>query len=109
MKIRASQINGCARCLDLHLRQSQSLGEDVRRLVALSAWRDSPLFTERERAALAWAEAVTRIAEKGVPEAVWQEARRWFSERELVELTMAVITINAWNRLNVAFRVLPDP
>lgn len=106
VKIRASQINGCACCLDMHTQDARAAGETEQRLYTLSAWRDTPFFTDRERAALAWAEAVTLVA-GGVPDAVYQEARRHFTERELIDLTWAVVTINGWNRLNVAFRTVP--
>lgn len=106
-KMRASQINGCAYCIDMHSKDARSEGESEQRLYALSAWRETPFFTDRERAALAWTEAVTLIAEGHVPDAVYEEARRRFSEEELVNLTMAVVTINGWNRLSVAFRAVP--
>ena len=103
VKIRASQLNGCAFCLDMHARDARAQGEDQRRLDVLSAWREAPsLFTERERAALAFTEAVTHIAEAGVPDAVWAELTRRFDEAEVVALLMAVSTINVWNRLAVS-------
>lgn len=108
VKVRASQINGCAYCIDLHTRRARSAGEAERRLYALSAWRDAPFFSARERAALAWAEAVTLLPESRVPDDVYAEACRHFTERELVDLTMAVIAINGWNRLAVAFRIPPE-
>ncbi len=103
VKMRASQINGCAYCLDMHSKDARANGETEQRLYVLDAWREAPFYTPRERAALAWTEAVTEIARQGVPDAVFEEAREHFSERELVELTMAVIAINGWNRLSIAF------
>ena len=107
VKIRASQINGCAWCLDMHTKDAREAGETEQRIYALSAWRETPFYTPRERAALGWTEAVTLVAAKGVPDDVFAEARRRFSEKELVDLTMAVVAINGWNRLNVAFRTVP--
>jgi AhpD family alkylhydroperoxidase len=106
VKIRASQINGCAFCLDMHTQDARAAGETEQRLYALSAWRETPFFSPRERAALAWAEAVTLVA-TGVSDATYEEARAEFSERELVDLTWAIVMINGWNRLNVAFRTMP--
>ena len=106
LKMRASQLNGCAYCLDMHSKDARAHGETEQRLYALSAWRETPFFTDRERAALAWAEAVTLVA-GGVPDTVYEEARRHFTERELIDLTWAVVAINGWNRLNVAFRTMP--
>lgn len=103
VKIRASQINGCAFCLDMHCRDARAAGESQRRLDVMSAWREAlSLFTEREQAALALTEAVTRVSEHGVTDAVWQAAGKHFSEQELVELLMAISTINVWNRLAVS-------
>jgi AhpD family alkylhydroperoxidase len=107
VKMRASQINGCAFCIDMHSKDARSEGESEQRLYALNAWRETPFFTDRERAALAWTEAVTLVSEGHVPDAVYEEARQRFSEEELVNLTMAVVTINGWNRLSIAFRVVP--
>ncbi len=107
VKIRASQINGCAWCLDMHTKDARAEGETDQRLYSLPAWRETPFYSSRERSALAWAEAVTLVAQSGVPDQVYEEARREFSEKELVDLTMAVIAINSWNRLNVAFRTVP--
>jgi AhpD family alkylhydroperoxidase len=102
VKIRASQINGCAFCLDMHHRDARAAGEDQRRLDVLSAWREAPsLFTEREQAALALTESVTRIADGGVSDDVWQDAAAHFDKAELVQLLMAISTINVWNRLAV--------
>src|SRR5690349_19106176 len=107
VKMRASQINGCAFCLDMHSKDARAAGETEQRLYALNAWRETPFFTDRERAALAWTEAVTLVAETHVPDAVYEEAREQFSEQELVNLTMAVVAINGWNRLSIAFRAVP--
>jgi AhpD family alkylhydroperoxidase len=104
IEMRVSQINQCAYCIDMHSKDARAAGETEQRLYALSAWRDTPFFSERERAALAWAEAVTELGRDPVPDAVFAEAQRHFSEREIVELTMVTVTINAWNRLNVACR-----
>lgn len=101
---RVSQINGCAFCLDMHSKDLRAEGESEQRLYALDAWRDTPFYTDRERAALAWAEAVTRITSNSVSDEVYEEALTQFSEQELVDLTMAVITINSYNRINIAFR-----
>lgn len=103
VKIRASQLNGCAFCLDMHLHDAREAGEDQRRLDVLSAWREAPeLFTDRERAAFALTEAVTRIGEAGVPDPVWSAVAECFKQQEIVQLLMAVATINVWNRLAVA-------
>jgi AhpD family alkylhydroperoxidase len=107
VKMRASQINGCAFCLDMHSKDARAEGESEQRLYALNAWRETPFFSDRERAALAWAEAVTLVAEGHVPDEVYDEARQQFSEEELVNLTLALVTINGWNRLCIAFRVVP--
>ena len=107
VKIRASQINGCANCLDMHTKDARARGESEQRLYLLAAWRESPFYSERERAALAWTEAVTLVAESRVPDAVYEEVRRQFTDDELLALTMEVVTINAWNRLNVALRTVP--
>jgi AhpD family alkylhydroperoxidase len=104
VKLRASYMNGCAYCVDMHTRDARAAGETEQRLYAVPVWRETPFFTPRERAALAWAEAVTAIGQAGVPDEVYAEARAHFDEAELVRLTMAVITINGWNRLAVAFR-----
>ena len=104
VEIRASQINGCAYCLDMHTKDARAAGETEQRIYALSAWRETPFFTDRERAALEWTEAVTLVAETRVPDDVYEQVRQQFSEEELVELTFAVIVINSWNRLQVSFR-----
>ncbi len=106
VKTRASQINGCAYCLDMHTKDARAAGETEQRLYALSAWHEAPFYTERERAALAWTEAVTRVADSQVPDAVYEEARRHFPEKELVDLTLAIIAINGWNRLAISFRAV---
>ena len=108
VKIRVSQINGCAFCIAMHVRDTLAAGETPERLHLLAAWRDAPLYTPRERAALAWAEAVARIPSDPVSDALFAEARAHFSEAELVDLTTAVNVIGAWNRYNVAFRVPPQ-
>ena len=104
VKTRASQINGCAYCLHMHTRDARAEGESEERLYLLDAWRESPLYTERERAALAWTEAVTLVSETHVPDDVYEEVRRHFAEDELVKLTLLVATINAWNRMAISFR-----
>ena len=106
VKTRASQINGCAYCLDMHTKDARAAGEKEQRLYTLSAWRETPFFTPRERAALAWTEAVTLIS-GGVPDGVYEEARKHFSTKELVDLTWAVAAINAWNRMSISFQMVP--
>jgi AhpD family alkylhydroperoxidase len=107
VRLRASQLNGCAYCLDMHWKDLRALGESEQRLYSLDAWRECPYYTERERAALAWTEAVTHVADGHVPDAVFAEVRRHFAEKELSDLTLAVATINAWNRLSIAARLVP--
>lgn len=102
--LRASQINGCAYCIDMHWKDLRALGQSEETLYMLDAWRESPGYTERERAALAWAEAVTLVAEDHVPDDVYQIARKQFSEADLANLTLAIAVINSWNRMNIAFR-----
>lgn len=105
VKSRASQINGCAWCLDMHTKDARAQGETEQRLYLLPVWREAPCYSARERAALAWTEAVTQIAAAhDVPDAVYDQARACFDEKELVDLTLAIIAINGWNRFNVAFR-----
>lgn len=105
VKSRASQLNGCAWCLDMHSKDARAQGETEQRMYLLPVWRDAPCYTERERAALAWTEAVTAMAgAQGVDDGIYDAARRHFDEKSLVDLTLAVIAINGWNRLNVAFR-----
>ena len=106
IKIRASQINHCAFCLDMHTKDARAEGETEQRIYALSAWRETPFFTDRERAALAWTEAVTRVSE-GVPDPVFDKASGQFTEKELVDLTWAIAAINAWNRIAISFRAVP--
>ncbi len=105
--LRASQINGCAYCLDMHARALRQRGERQQRLDTLAAWREAPGFSARERAALEWTEAVTRLADRPVPDSLYEAARRAFSDKELAELTMAIAVINAWNRLCASLRVAP--
>ena len=107
VKTRASQINHCAYCLDMHTKDARAHGETEQRLYTLSAWQETPFFTERERAALAWTESITMVARTQVPDDVYEVARRHFTEKELADLTLAIIAINGWNRLSVAFRKLP--
>ncbi len=107
VRTRASQINGCAYCLDMHTKDARARGESEQRLYALSAWREAPFYTERERAALAWTEAVTLIANGHVPDAVYEEVRQHLSGEELVNLTLAVVAINGWNRFAISFRTVP--
>ena len=107
MELRASQINGCAYCLDMHSKDARANGEAEQRLYALSAWRETPFFTERERAALAWTEALTLIMETHAPDDVYGEARDQFSAEELANLTMAIVAINGWNRIALGFRTVP--
>ncbi|MGB6054163.1 MAG: carboxymuconolactone decarboxylase family protein [Burkholderiaceae bacterium] len=107
VSIRASQINGCGFCLDMHVKEAHIHGERALRLHHLPAWRESALFTPRERAALAWTEVLTKLPEHGVPDDVYEQVRAQFSEKELSELTFAVMAINGWNRANVAFKTAP--
>jgi AhpD family alkylhydroperoxidase len=104
---RVSQINGCAYCLDMHSKDLRAAGETEQRLYGLSAWRETPYFSQREQAALAWAESLTNLHEGHVPDEVYYMTRKQFSEEELVDLTLAVTTINTYNRINIAFRVIP--
>jgi AhpD family alkylhydroperoxidase len=104
IKIRASQINGCAYCLDMHTKDARLAGETEQRIYALSAWRETPFFTDRERAALEWTEALTRVAEAHVPDDVFERVSRQFKEEEIVALTFAVAVINSWNRLAISLR-----
>lgn len=107
VRLRASQINGCAYCIDLHTRDARKAGEDDRRLATLSVWHETPFFSERERAALAWTEAVTLVSQDHVPDAVWEAVHPHFTEAEIVDLTLLVVTINAWNRFAISFRKTP--
>jgi AhpD family alkylhydroperoxidase len=107
VKMRASQLNGCAYCLDMHSKDARAAGETEQRLYLLNAWREAPFYSERERAALEWTEALTQVADTHVPDEVYALARAHFSETELVNLTMAVVAINGWNRIAIAFRSEP--
>ena len=108
IKIRASQINGCAYCLAMHTRDARKHGETDERMHLLNAWREAPFYTARERAALAWAEAITLVTEGHVPDDVFEALRKQFSEKEIVDLTAAAVAINTWNRLAIGFRVPPQ-
>lgn len=105
--IRASQMNGCGFCLDMHVKQAKIHGESELRLYHISIWRESTLFVPRERAALAWTEILTKLPEQGVPDDVYDRVRGHFSEKEISDLTFSIMAINAWNRINVAFRTIP--
>ena len=107
VKLRASQINGCAFCVDMHTTDALKAGESTRRLNTVVAWRETPFFTERERAALAWTEAITRIADTHAPDEDYQALRAQFSEQEAVNLTLLISAINCWNRLAIGFRKMP--
>lgn len=104
VRMRASQLNGCAFCLDMHSKDARAAGETEQRLYLLDAWREAPLYTEMERAALAWTESVTLVSETHVPDDVYLEARKHFTEKQLVDLTLAIVAINGWNRLSISFR-----
>jgi AhpD family alkylhydroperoxidase len=107
IKMRASQINGCAYCLDMHSKDLRALGETEQRIYSLDAWAECPYYTDRERAALAWTEAVTRVSETHVPDEIYNEVKKQFNEKELADLTFAIATINAWNRLAISGRTIP--
>jgi AhpD family alkylhydroperoxidase len=107
IRMRASQINGCAYCLDMHWKDARSLGESEQRLYGLDAWKESPYYTDRERAALAWTEALTNIREGHVEDEVYERVRPHFTEKELADLSLAITSINSWNRLNIAVRTVP--
>lgn len=107
IKIRASQVNGCAFCIDMHTIDARAHGETEQRIYALNAWREVPFFDERERAVLEFTEAVTRVSETHVPDDVYESVRQHFSEQEVVNLTWAIVTINSWNRLAITFRAQP--
>jgi AhpD family alkylhydroperoxidase len=104
MELRASQINGCAHCIEMHFKDAKAHGETDERLHLLNAWREAPFYSARERAALLWCETLTLIAERGAPDEVFEEVRKEFDEEELVNLTLAIVTINAWNRFAIGFR-----
>ncbi len=106
VKTRASQINGCAYCIHMHTRDARNRGETEERLYLLDAWHESPLYTERERAALAWTDAVTLVSQTHVPDDVYEAVRQQFTEEELVKLTLLVVTINGWNRIAISFRTI---
>ena len=106
VKLRASYMNGCAYCVDMHTKEARARGETEQRLYAVAVWHETPFFSARERTALAWTEAVTRLAPGGIPDALFQEAKAEFGEEKLVQLTMAIVAINGWNRLSIAF--LPE-
>jgi AhpD family alkylhydroperoxidase len=108
IKLRASQINGCAFCVDLHTGDARKAGETERRLYAVPVWRETPFFTERERAALAWTEALTLVSETHAPDADYETMREHFTEREIVDISLAIATINSWNRLAIGFRKMPS-
>ena len=107
LKFRVSQINGCAYCLDMHSKDLRALGETEQRLYLLDAWHESPFYTDRERAALEWAEALTLVSEGHVPDDVFEKVKAQFSDKEIIDLTMAIVTINGWNRISIAFRTTP--
>jgi AhpD family alkylhydroperoxidase len=107
VKMRASQMNGCAFCIDMHSKDARAAGETEQRLYALNAWRETPFYSERERAALAWTEALTFVHDNHVPDELFTEARRHFNETEITDLTLAIGTINAWNRIAISFRMVP--
>lgn len=107
VKIRASQINRCAFCLDMHTKDARKAGETEQRIYALSAWRETPFYTNRERAALDWTEALTLISENEIPDALYKATQEYFTEKEMITLTMAIIAINGWNRLAISFRTVP--
>lgn len=107
VKTRASQINGCAYCLDMHTKDARKAGETEQRLYALSAWRETPFYTDRERAALEWTEALTLISQNDVPDSLYVHVHKFFDEQEMVALTMAIVAINGWNRLAISFRTVP--
>jgi AhpD family alkylhydroperoxidase len=107
VRLRASQINGCAYCMDMHTTDARKGGEDDRRLATISAWRETPFFSERERAALAWTESLTLVSSDHVPDDVWQAVQPHFTEEEITDLTLLVVAINGWNRFSIAFRKMP--
>ena len=107
IKLRVSQVNGCAYCIDMHWKDLKAIGESDQRLYGLDAWEESPYYTDRERAAFAWAESVTNIQDGHVPDAVYEHVKNFFNEKELADLTLAVTAINSWNRLSIAARTVP--
>jgi AhpD family alkylhydroperoxidase len=108
VRLRASQINGCAFCLDMHVTEARANGETERRLATVAAWRETPFFTPRERAALEWTEALTLVASSRVPDAVWEAVKPHFTDKEIADLTLLIVSINGWNRIAVAFRKMPE-
>ena len=107
LKLRASQINGCAYCIDMHSKDARALGETEQRLYELDAWRETPFYSESERAALAWTEAITKVAETHVPDDVYEDLRKQFSEKEIMDLTIVAAVINMWNRIAISTRAVP--
>ena len=107
LKMRASQINGCAYCLDMHSKDARALGETEQRLYQLNAWRETPFYTDRERAALDWTESLTQVSQTHVPEETYEAAKKHFSEQEIVDLSIAISVINVWNRLAISARTVP--
>jgi AhpD family alkylhydroperoxidase len=107
LKMRASQINGCAFCIDMHSKDARAAGETEQRLYELDAWRETPFYTDRERAALEWTESLTLVSQTHVPDAVYDEVKKHFTDKEIVDLTLAVSAINAWNRIAIAMRAVP--
>lgn len=107
VRMRASQINGCAYCLDMHSKDARAAGETEQRLYTLNAWHEAPFYTDRERAALAWTESLTRIADTHAPDEVFEQLREQFDEQEIVNLTLAITSINSWNRIAIGFRAVP--
>jgi AhpD family alkylhydroperoxidase len=108
VRLRASQINGCAFCLDMHVTDARKAGESERRMATVAAWRETPFFSERERAALEWTESLTLVSQNHVPDAVWEAVRPHFTDAEMVELTLLITSINSWNRFAIAFRKMPS-
>lgn len=104
VKYRASQINGCAYCMDMHTKDARAAGENEQRLYLLSGWKEAPFYSEQERAALAWTEALTMISQNDVPDSLYQQVQKYFDEKQLMALTMTIVAINGWNRLAIAFR-----
>jgi AhpD family alkylhydroperoxidase len=107
LKMRASQINGCAYCIDMHSIDARANGESEQRIYALNAWRETPFFSDRERAALQWTEVITRVAETHVPDAAFEEVKKYFSEKEVMDLTIVATVINMWNRVAISTRAVP--
>jgi AhpD family alkylhydroperoxidase len=108
VRLRASQINGCSFCLDMHATEARKAGESQQRIDTVSAWRETPFFSDRERAALEWTESLTLVSQDRVPNSVWEVVRPHFSDEELIELTLVITAINSWNRFSVAFRKMPS-